>query len=284
MHSLIISAAALSGVLAVTMFFYMSTKESYPGFGHWTAGACLITLGYATNVFRGSLPDIIPIAVGNAFFVCAVILFLQGMRKFLQLSDMHPAWYVVPFLNLIGCSFFYYVQDDVGIRIIFIAVAIAIPQLYTAALVLGHMSKERFLFYPVIAVELIVAGLLMLFRAGWVASQPGFTFFMESPYQNFFFISIMALQIIVSLSFIMLNSERLHSHLLKAKEELEQSISQIKVLSGLLPICSGCKRIRDEHDNWTQMEIYIRNRSEAEFSHGICPECAKKLYPGHWDK
>ncbi len=55
--------------------------------------------------------------------------------------------------------------------------------------------------------------------------------------------------------------------------------SRMKYLEGLLPICSSCKNIRDEQGNWQQMETYIHARSEARFSHGLCPRCAEKLYP-----
>ena len=61
--------------------------------------------------------------------------------------------------------------------------------------------------------------------------------------------------------------------------ELEDSIGKVKKLSGLLPICSSCKKIRDDKGYWNQLEAYIADHSEAELSHGICPECAKKLYP-----
>ena len=54
---------------------------------------------------------------------------------------------------------------------------------------------------------------------------------------------------------------------------------RITYLEGIVPICSYCKKIRDEQGSWQQMEAFISDRSEAEFSHGICPECAKKLYP-----
>jgi len=56
-------------------------------------------------------------------------------------------------------------------------------------------------------------------------------------------------------------------------------IDRLKLLEGFLPICASCKKIRDNEGNWQQMEAYIRDRSEAEFSHGICPDCARKLYP-----
>ena len=65
----------------------------------------------------------------------------------------------------------------------------------------------------------------------------------------------------------------------KLIEDLQKTLSEVKTLRGFLPICSNCKKIRDDKGYWNQIESYIRDRSEAEFSHGICPECAKKLYP-----
>ncbi|MFC1812661.1 hypothetical protein ACFL03_08210 [Thermodesulfobacteriota bacterium] len=65
----------------------------------------------------------------------------------------------------------------------------------------------------------------------------------------------------------------------KLINELQVALVEVKALSGLLPICSSCKNIRDDKGYWNQIESYIRDHSEAEFSHSICPECAKKLYP-----
>lgn len=61
--------------------------------------------------------------------------------------------------------------------------------------------------------------------------------------------------------------------------ELTDANKRVRQLSGLLPICASCKRIRDEHGNWNQLESYIRSHSDADFTHSICPECAKRLYP-----
>ena len=61
--------------------------------------------------------------------------------------------------------------------------------------------------------------------------------------------------------------------------ELQGALTRIKALSGLLPICSSCKKIRDDKGYWSQIETYIRDHSEVDFSHGICPECASQLYP-----
>ncbi|MGE5174320.1 MAG: response regulator [Betaproteobacteria bacterium] len=64
----------------------------------------------------------------------------------------------------------------------------------------------------------------------------------------------------------------------KLHTQLEHSLREIKTLRGFLPICASCKKIRDDKGYWTQIESYISQHSEAEFSHGICPECFDKLY------
>jgi PAS domain S-box-containing protein len=61
--------------------------------------------------------------------------------------------------------------------------------------------------------------------------------------------------------------------------ELQEALAQVKSLSGLLPICSHCKKIRDDKGYWNQLETYVQARTPAQFSHGICPDCARELYP-----
>jgi len=62
--------------------------------------------------------------------------------------------------------------------------------------------------------------------------------------------------------------------------KLQKALSEVKELRGLLSICAACKKIRNESGAWELVETYIRKRSAAEFSHGLCPECMQKLYPG----
>jgi len=65
----------------------------------------------------------------------------------------------------------------------------------------------------------------------------------------------------------------------KIISDLQDALSKVKALSGLLPICASCKKIRDDKGYWNQIESYIRDHSEADFSHGLCPDCLQKLYP-----
>jgi hypothetical protein len=60
-------------------------------------------------------------------------------------------------------------------------------------------------------------------------------------------------------------------------------LDHLKQLHGLLPVCSHCRRVRDDHGGWRQLEAYVRDHSEAEFSHGICPECLREHYPQYAD-
>jgi hypothetical protein len=72
-------------------------------------------------------------------------------------------------------------------------------------------------------------------------------------------------------------------HMEKEREklivDLQDAIAQVNTLKGFLPICSNCKKIRDDKDRWKEIEFYLSEHSEVEMTHSICPECARKLYP-----
>ena len=65
----------------------------------------------------------------------------------------------------------------------------------------------------------------------------------------------------------------------KLIRELKEALAKIQTLRGLVPICSSCRKIRDDKGYWHQVETYVSRHSEAQFSHGMCPDCMKELYP-----
>ena len=67
-------------------------------------------------------------------------------------------------------------------------------------------------------------------------------------------------------------------------QELEKALAEVKKLQGFLPICSCCKKIRNDDGYWQRIEQYIQDHSEVIFSHSICPECARKLYPEYYSQ
>lgn len=76
-----------------------------------------------------------------------------------------------------------------------------------------------------------------------------------------------------------IRTEKAENNLRLKNEELKQAMEEIVTLSELLPICSSCKKIRDDKGYWNQIENFLSEKSGIEFSHSICPDCAKKLYP-----
>lgn len=76
-----------------------------------------------------------------------------------------------------------------------------------------------------------------------------------------------------------LSRRRAQDALKEKNEQLEAALAQVKQLSGLLPICANCKKIRNDEDHWQDVAVYVRDHSEAEFSHGLCPDCIAELYP-----
>ncbi|MBU0730758.1 MAG: DUF3365 domain-containing protein [Proteobacteria bacterium] len=79
------------------------------------------------------------------------------------------------------------------------------------------------------------------------------------------------------------NMDQLEGKVAERTKALRQALDKVKTLSGFLPICASCKKIRDDKGYWNQIETYVRDHSEAEFSHSICPDCAQELYPEFYD-
>ncbi|MBF0559618.1 MAG: response regulator [Nitrospirae bacterium] len=78
--------------------------------------------------------------------------------------------------------------------------------------------------------------------------------------------------------------QKYHEEREKLVLELQEALAKVKTLSGFFPICASCKKIRDDKGYWEQIETYVSEHSQALFTHSICPECAKTLYPEYYDK
>lgn len=72
--------------------------------------------------------------------------------------------------------------------------------------------------------------------------------------------------------------------LCEQRRQIERHLEEIKTLKGMLPICSYCKKIRDDAGYWDELEVYVRHHSDAEFSHSVCPDCMAEHYPGLADR
>lgn len=129
----------------------------------------------------------------------------------------------------------------------------------------GHLPIHRFLSVPVMDSDGLVGQIA-------VANS-------ERDYTDDDMASLQRLTSIFSLGIKKKLAEEARSKLIA---DLEKAMSEIKTLTGFIPICASCKKIRDDKGYWQAVEVYIRDRTDAEFSHGICPDCARKLYPDYF--
>jgi hypothetical protein len=120
----------------------------------------------------------------------------------------------------------------------------------------------------------------------WNETGASFAFELESHfYQTFWFYGI----VLILICGAGIGLHRLRVWRLVAKEKMlnayvAEAMTKIKVLNGLIPICFNCKKVRDDQGYWNGLERYIKEHSEATFSHGVCPECAEKLREGFLSK
>ncbi|HNY28149.1 MAG TPA: GAF domain-containing protein, partial [Candidatus Sumerlaeota bacterium] len=131
----------------------------------------------------------------------------------------------------------------------------------------GHVLLKRFLSVPVFDGERIVAVVGVANKATpYVDSDEGQLYLlMQGMWQ-------------------IVQRKRAEEERERLIEDLQRALAEVKALSGLLPICSNCKKVRDDKGYWTQIERFIEERSDASFSHSICPDCLDKLYPEVADK
>ncbi|HNX49916.1 MAG TPA: hypothetical protein PKL08_07120 [Thermoanaerobaculaceae bacterium] len=286
MRALLLLSGAVSTTLAVIMFLFLWAHRRYPGFAHWTVGTAMIAANFLLTGLRGIIPIVPSVIMSNLLILTAPPVFLDGMRRYLGLERMTRTWYGASGAALVPCLYFLLVSDQIAIRTVILMVAGASFFAAIVVLLARQEGTGRSLLYSVLAVEFALMVATMLARAAWVTLNPEFTVFADSPGQYLFFGATTVLHLGITVTFILKTTARTASELEGAQTELaarvellQRALGEVKTLSGLLPICSGCKRIRDDSGSWIQMEVYVRDRSNAEFTHGLCPDCLPKYFP-----
>lgn len=284
-RTLVFCNALVTVCLAAGLLIYRSSQKTYPGFTLWTAGTGLLAVGYMTLVLRGVTPLGPNILLANASFAMGALLRLAGIRMFVGLGRLPWPIYGAPVPLLMLMGYHYFVRDSPAVRTTIISLFLALVCLAIARSLLRAQTRGR-KFFRIFGGLHLLWGLLLGIRALLLLANPRYGLFDPVAVQISFFVAITILEVGSGFCFIMLNAVRLEQELQHSRDnlqsalgDLQQSVSEVKVLRGLLPICASCKKVRDDQGQWRPIEVYIRARSEAEFSHGICEDCAKKLYP-----
>ena len=285
--SVLLFNSLISITLFISLSFYQKTQKTYPGFGYWAGGTFIVVFGY-TSIWTWELLQIgwLMILVSRLAFSLAAFLRLEGSIRFLRGKSLHRALYLVPVIFAVtGFSinklpYGYLIETFIRV-IMFCTLGVV-----TARLFFKYARSYKPGLYWFVGSLFLLFGLAQLVFAfitilGYILHIDVF-----DNLNNTFFLFNGMFEVAWGIGYMMMNGQRLESDLNASKQELSDTVkelqsamSEIKTLSGLVPICSHCKSIRDDQGYWNQLEAYLIKHSDAKFSHGICPDCARELYP-----
>ncbi len=273
-RTLSLAAAAASLVLCCYMLYFQATRRTYPGFHLWTLGSLSMGAGMILVALRGLAPDLFSIVVANALIVMDLVLIRRGLADFAgRVSRPWPDAAFLVFYTVFIC-WFTYVQPDITARVIMLSFSFACYLLWSVQVAAGPVARllgsRNWLLLACMAGLAIFHALRALLTLSGAPTPSDLL--APSPLVALTLVFSLGMSVLVVNGLVMLNVQRL-------EQELTAAQGEVTMLSGLLPICAGCKRIRDEGGGWQPIETYISSHSEAEFSHGICPDCLRKHYP-----
>jgi len=260
--------------LVLTVNFYTAgfRKPSTQSLRYWTLSYFVSFLSFLLNSLQGHLPDLWTVVIANTAIVLGTIFIPRGLLAFSndrQNNFLDILTAVSSFGLLILFSSFY---PNVAARIIIMSL---VTGLYAArsVYILNRNTERKYSFSsPLLKGSFYFIAVFALFRILYtlfMGGETGANFMHAGAVHAVTFLVLILGHIFISSGLLALSSRRIESHLNRAKDA-------IKKLEGLLPICAGCKKIRDDGGYWNQLEVYISEHSEAEFSHGLCPDCVEK--------
>ena len=279
-RTLSLVSATISAVIAMPFgIAAVYFRKSDHATAWWALGFLLHAIGFLLIFLRGRIPDVLSIPLANTLLVIGPVAFLWGIDVY---AEGRPRY--VFGLALAGASTAVllaaaYGQSDYTMRIVAVSVILVVINAVIGIALLRLRSIARLQ-------QLLTAGVFLASAAAMAARG---LISILGPAQESIFISSLSSVVGFIYSFIMpacigicflsMIAEKIQVTRNKTISDLEEALRKIKTLSGLLPICASCKKIRDEEGNWHQVEHYVRAHSEVDFTHSICPDCAARLYP-----
>jgi hypothetical protein len=268
----------MTGITALAMFLCMlhvfARRKTYPGFKHWTFAALAFWLGFSMLSLRHLLPDVGTVVVANLFIGLGAVLICRGLTCFC--GGRPKNWQAAASLVLLALLFVYFthIQPSVNARIVVLSFFLAVFFLRAAFRTKGSVARLLGETDYLLTSALLLAGVWVGLRGvvTWIWGDAIADFMNAGVWHGLSFLVFMVCDILIMAGLVGINSKRTELGLISAKKEIES-------LQSFLPICANCKKVRDDQGYWQQVESYISEHTGAELTHGICPDCMKKLYP-----
>ncbi len=285
-QTLLLCDIVITACMGFALLFYRSTQRTFEGFGFWVFGTFVFAVAYSFSLFRQNIPEFIGILLTNGLYSIGALIRLDGIFRFMRGRSLKKYVYASPVLLFVDNTYFYFFQNDIVIRNFILSLYLCVILSVIIGTFLRYapengkaLYRTTAFFHGLFGIELFARGIIWLvYPSGGLLD--------ERMINYVHYLIVTAYEVGLGLSFLMMNGQRLEEELRKSKGDLQNTVrqltaalSEIKTLSGLVPICPACKKIRDDRGFWDQVESYVARHTGAEFSHGICPECAKRLYP-----
>jgi hypothetical protein len=243
------------------------------GFTVWKYSQLAIALGSGLVAARGIIPDWASIVVGNVLLLSGLGLTTDGFGRFYGLKRRIPVWADVCVVLLAGVLFAIWSKSSLNARIVVAGTVAAYFVARTGLEPLASGEARGSSPQRVLTALNVTAAALSLVRVAWAIWGPRYTYASREGWTA----------IVPGLSFVTVNATSMYIALYltfaRSERDLRAVQARVKTLAGLLPICSHCHKIRNDQGYWLKLERFIVEHSEAQFTHGICPECLAANYP-----
>jgi len=265
--------------LSLTYAFYRVTQKTYNGFSFWTAAIFADSLAYFVSILHASGHLVVlGAATIDILLVVGATLRLDGVHRFLR-SRTLPRWiYRISVLFIFSIAAGFVIIDSLWVRSFASCLPICATSLVGSSLLWGarvHSSSRG--LHRIAAFWYFGPALTSLLRVLAVAYPNAGA---AAP-----FVGILS-ELSFGFLMLILTAGRVSEDLSEAKEQSERKLAELgarstelRVLKGLLRICPECKKIENEQGQWEAVERIVSDRSSAEFTHTICPDCVRLLYP-----
>ncbi len=269
-RTLVLVSAILPLSMAAILVGVRALRRMPAGFGAWTASQLALAVGAGLIAGRGFLPEWASVAGGNVLLVTGFALVAEGFRRFYELRRWFPAWADAAVLAATAALSFA-LRSSVNWRIVAVSALFAFYLGRCALEPLASSEGRRSPAQRVLTVVQLGGAVLVLVRAARAAAAP--------PLSGLFTEGWTVL--IPGLVLAIVNTTSMYVALLlgfeRSEGQLRAALSEVKTLTGLLPICMHCKKIRNDQGYWDGLERYLGAHTDARFSHGICPDCYAEL-------
>jgi len=273
-RTLIFVSGITSFVLFACMLYIWKQQKTYPGFLRWTLSSLFNAAGMLLICYRGVWPDLVTIIASDILLMTAMIMITGGFVLFAEQKARNKLQAGVLLIYTAFMLCFTYVWPSFNLRVIFYSSIQAALCIANAFIICKHVPRvlpNRNILYGWF---FIICAAIPILRAiaAFTEAPNAAELITAGVFHQLAVLIGLNFYIIVDIGLIVITAHRIEYELNKAKDE-------IKILTGLIPICSVCKKIRDEAGNWNPLEAYISDHTDVIFSHSLCPDCMKRLYP-----